>query len=47
MAQHAALAQLADRLGLRALQLRQNRRPLAETLQEIADHVLPGFHRAA
>lgn len=26
------------------LQLRQNRRPLAETLQEIADHVLPVFH---
>ena len=29
------------------LQLRQNRRPLAETMQEIADHVLPVFHRAA
>ena len=29
------------------LQLRQNRRPLAETLQEIADHVLPVFHGAA
>ena len=29
------------------LQLRQNRRLLAETMQEIADHVLPVFHRAA
>ena len=29
------------------LQLRQNRRPLAETMQEIADHVLPVFHGAA
>ncbi|OEZ77978.1 hypothetical protein JAB6_52220 [Janthinobacterium sp. HH104] len=29
------------------LELRQNRRPLAETMQEIADHVLPVFHGAA
>ncbi|MDO8049717.1 LLM class oxidoreductase [Janthinobacterium sp. SUN211] len=29
------------------LQLRQNRRPLAETMQEIADHVLPVFHGIA
>jgi len=26
------------------LQLRQNRRPLAETMQEIAEYVLPAFH---
>ena len=29
------------------LQLRQNRRPLAETMEEIAHHVLPLFHGAA
>ena len=29
------------------LQLRQNRRPLAETMQEIAEHVLPVFHGLA
>jgi hypothetical protein len=29
------------------LPLRQNRRPLAETMQEIADYVLPAFHGAA
>jgi luciferase-type oxidoreductase len=29
------------------LQLRQNRRPLAETMQEIAEYVLPQFHGAA
>lgn len=29
------------------LELRQNRRPLADTMQEIADHVLPVFHGAA
>jgi len=29
------------------LQLRQNRRPLAETMQEIAEYVLPVFHAAA
>lgn len=28
------------------LQLRQNRRPLAETIEEIAEHVLPHFHGA-
>lgn len=28
------------------LQLRQNRRPLAETIEEIAAHVLPHFHAA-
>lgn len=29
------------------LELRQKRRPLAEAMQEIADHVLPVFHGAA
>ncbi len=29
------------------LQLRQSRLPLAEILQELADHVLPVFHCAA
>ena len=41
---HAMRAAGVRHIGL---QLRQNRRPLAETMQEIADHVLPVFHGAA
>jgi luciferase-type oxidoreductase len=41
---HAMRAAGVQHIGL---QLRQNRRPLAETLQEIADYVLPVFHGAA
>jgi luciferase-type oxidoreductase len=41
---HAMRAAGVRHIGL---QLRQNRRPLAETLQEIGEYVLPVFHGAA
>ena len=41
---HAMRAAGVRHIGL---QLRQNRRPLAETLREIAHHVLPVFHGTA
>ena len=41
---HARRAAGVQHIGL---QLRQNRRPLAETLQEIAHYVLPVFHGTA
>ena len=41
---HAMRAAGVQHVGL---QLRQNRRPLAETMEEIAHHVLPLFHGAA
>lgn len=41
---HAMRAAGVQHIGL---QLRQNRRPLAETLQEIAHYVLPVFHGTA
>jgi hypothetical protein len=41
---HAMRAAGVRHIGL---QLRQNRRPLSETLREIAHHVLPVFHGTA
>ena len=42
-----AMTKLGQGVFSIGLQLRQNRRPLAETLQEIAEYVLPVFHGAA